>query len=420
MKQDHPDMPIVPMDVDANSRLNDSEVLLVPPVSLRWSATVSAILILGFAILVTTCSYTRRESVKGRLLYASGSAKVYTPQDGVVSKMLIREGETVQKGQQLAVITVDINTQEKGETRSSIERQLSLRKFSLEAEKLRTTTIFDQERDALIRRIDDLERARAEIRLEIQSYVSQVGLSESIAKRYQDLTAQGFAPPQQTDEKVQAYFQKISELHKRRRDAANLDRDFSALAVELKNLPEKVKNQLASIERSISELETLSVDNESKRELIVLAPQPGRVTAVLAVAGQMSAKDAPLLTILPLNADLEAELYVPSKSIGFVNSGLHVLLRYEAYPYQKFGEYGGTISEVALTSLTPGELKIPTDPTATSFYKVRVKLDQQIVNAYARPTSLQDGMVLDADILLDKRVLYEWVLEPVFGVRGYL
>ncbi len=326
----------------------------------------------------------------------------------------------IQKGQQLAAITVDVNTQAKGETRLSIERQLSLRKFSLEAERLRTIAMFDQERMAFISRISDLERARTEIRLEIQSYITQVALSESIAKRYQELTAQGFAPPQQTDEKVQAHFQKISELHKRKRDAANLDRDYSALAVELKNLPEKAKNQLAGIERSIAELETLSVDNESKRELVILAPQTGRVTALLAVAGQLSSKDAPLLTILPLDANLEAELHVPSKSIGFVSPGLHVLLRYEAYPYQKFGEYGGVVTEVALTSLTPAELRISADPATSSFYKVRVKLDHQTVNAYAMPVPLHDGMALDADILLDRRVLYEWVLEPVFGVRGYL
>lgn len=419
MQQDSPE-PIAEIGGDADSKLRTSEVLLVPPISLRWSATVSTVLLLAFAVLVTTCSYTRRESVRGRLLYASGSAKVYTPQDGVVAQILVREGDVIQRGQQLVAIAVDVNTQAKGETRSSIERQLSLRKLSLEAEKLRTTAMFEQERMALSSRIADLERARAEIRLEIQSYVSQVALSESIAKRYQELTAQGFAPPQQTDEKAQAHFQKISELHKRRRDAANLDRDYSALAVELKNLPEKEKNQLASIERSIAELETLSVDNESKRELMILAPQSGRVTALLAVAGQLSSKDAPLLTILPLDADLEAELHVPSKSIGFVSAGLHVLLRYEAYPYQKFGEYGGVVTEVALTSLTPGELRISADPAISSFYKVRVKLDHQTVNAYAKPISLHDGMVLDADILLDKRALYEWVLEPVFGVRGYL
>ena len=55
----------------------------------------------------------------------------------------------------------------------------------------------------------------------------------------------------------------------------------------------------------------------------------------------------------PSDSDLQAELYAPSRAAGFLGVGQEVLLRYEAYPYQKFGHYRGRVSAVSQTALAP-------------------------------------------------------------------
>ena len=51
-------------------------------------------------------------------------------------------------------------------------------------------------------------------------------------------------------------------------------------------------------------------------------------------------------------------------------------------------------------------------------YRITVQLDRQDVPAYGAPQSLAPGMQLDADVLLDRRRLIEWIFEPVLGIAG--
>ena len=62
------------------------------------------------------------------------------------------------------------------------------------------------------------------------------------------------------------------------------------------------------------------------------------------------------MTLVPAGALLEARLYGPSRAIGFVRPGQRVLLRYDAYPHQKFGHYAGTVTAVSRATVSPGEL----------------------------------------------------------------
>jgi membrane fusion protein len=126
-----------------------------------------------------------------------------------------------------------------------------------------------------------------------------------------------------------------------------------------------------------------------------------------------------LLSILPEESKLEGLLYVPSRAVGFVETGNKVLMRYQAYPYQKFGQYSGTVREIARTALQPDELKLLGTPEET-YYRIVVTLDAPYVMAYGKQVPLQDGMQLEADILLDTRKLYEWVLEPLYSLTGKL
>ena len=117
---------------------------------------------------------------------------------------------------------------------------------------------------------------------------------------------------------------------------------------------------------------------------------------------------------------LEAQLLVPSRAIGFIEPGNTVLLRYQAYPYQKFGHHIGRVTRVSRSAVNPGESNaLAGSGQATEpYYRVLVALDAQTVMAYGKPESLRPGMALEADILSERRRLYEWLLEPLYSLRG--
>ena len=149
-----------------------------------------------------------------------------------------------------------------------------------------------------------------------------------------------------------------------------------------------------------------------------------RVTGVVATqlvkAGQAVQAGQPLLSLLPGDGGLEAELLVPSRAIAFIEPGDRVLLRYQAYPYQKFGHQHGTVERISRSALGAAEAggSIGNGPQGEPLYRVTVALAAQAVTAYGRPEPLKPGMLLDADILGERRRLIEWVFEPLYSLKG--
>lgn len=196
-----------------------------------------------------------------------------------------------------------------------------------------------------------------------------------------------------------------------------LERDIRATQLEVDSSQMKFKNQRAAIERSISTLNQNITESESRRNIVITAPHDGTATAILAEQGQNAGTANPLLSILPAGAELRAQLLVPSSAVGFVETGQTVAIRYQAFPYQRFGSQRGRIAEIAKTLITPKDADLPVT-LQEAVYRVTVVLDKQSVQAYRQEIPLQSGMLLDADIWLDHRRLIDWIFEPLYSIAG--
>jgi membrane fusion protein len=127
----------------------------------------------------------------------------------------------------------------------------------------------------------------------------------------------------------------------------------------------------------------------------------------------------PLLSIVPGDTQLEAALLVPARAIGFIARGQAVRLALDAFPFQRFGFHGGTVTSVSDTQVKPNEAAgsmVPKEP----FYRVTARLDRQTTTAYGEELPLRPDMSLKADIVIDRRSLLEWLFEPLLSARGRL
>ena len=178
-----------------------------------------------------------------------------------------------------------------------------------------------------------------------------------------------------------------------------------------------LKSQTDAIQRQVNDIEQKLAQNEVQRAVILRAPSDGTVTTLLASPGQAVVPGESLASILPRGSRLQAQLLVPSRSVGFIAPGSRVVLRYQAYPYQKFGQQYGHILSISRSALTPSQLLALTGKRAGhSLYRVKVRLDRQSILVYGKPQALKPGMSLDADILMDRRTLLQWVFEPLYGL----
>jgi len=143
------------------------------------------------------------------------------------------------------------------------------------------------------------------------------------------------------------------------------------------------------------------------------------VTNIAAARGDSLAADALIATVLPRGSGLRAQLLVPTRASGFIVAGNDVVMRYDAFPFQRFGQYHGKVDVVSRSVWSAGE-KVGALVAREPVYRVDVKLDRQSVMAGGQEMPLRPGMILSADILLEKRTVFEWVFEPVLELRGRL
>ena len=124
-----------------------------------------------------------------------------------------------------------------------------------------------------------------------------------------------------------------------------------------------------------------------------------------------------MLHILPEGSELIAELLLPTRSAGFVQLGNKTRLRFDAFPYQRFGFIESEITRIDQTLISPNEIQLPIS-LREPVYRLRAKLNQQKMQAFGKEFDLKSGMLFEADIMLEKHSIIEWLFEPIYSLRG--
>jgi len=166
-------------------------------------------------------------------------------------------------------------------------------------------------------------------------------------------------------------------------------------------------------------LQNETVQRRSNRVTLLKAPVAGTVTSLTAGVGQTLSPNAALASIVPADSPMEAVLYVPSTAMGFIKQGQSVRVAYDAFPFQRFGQYHGVVSTVSQTDVTlPASSQTSQDRRAV--FMVRVALDSPSVKAYGTQIPLRPGHTLTADIEIDRRSVLRWMFDPLLAFSGRL
>jgi membrane fusion protein len=216
-------------------------------------------------------------------------------------------------------------------------------------------------------------------------------------------------------------FDQRSQLSGLRLDRASLAQELSSLDNDVAVKPLQHRNEISALERELSSLDQQLAESETRRENVIVAPAAGILSVDLATLGQSVVPTQPLAVIQPDGAELQVHLFAPSRAVGFVRSEDRVNLRYQAFPYQKFGQQEGRVRSIARTALSATELaslNLPQQEQNEPLYRIVVEPRQQAIEVYGQPTQLQAGMAVDAYVLQETRAIYEWMIEPLLSVNS--
>ena len=385
-----------------------------------WVFTAIAAVAAALIIIVAIWGqYTRRERVEGYLELDAGAARVLIQDTGRIVELLIKEGDEVTAGAPMAKISLDRSTQTASSTSGAVSEQLAQRKIILEKEQGQWRELGAQQVQQVKKRVVDLHTEMAQIDREIKLQEQRLGSAREQSKRFQQLSAEKFVSDIVARQKQDEATDQEIRLQALKRQRVTLDRDLSSAKMEEPSVALKSRTEVEKVARQISEIQQSLTQEDARRETVIRAPVTGTVTNIAVNAGQSIAADTLLATVVPRGSGLHAELLVPTRAIGFIAQGQEVVLRYEAFPFERFGQYRGLVADISRTVWSPGE-KIGPLAVREPVYRVAVKLDRQGVGAIGQEFQLRVGMLVNADILLEKRTLLEWMFEPLLQLRGRL
>jgi membrane fusion protein len=396
-------------------------------------AAVAGVALLLAAALVSFAAWgqiARKARVPGLLVPLLGSLQLSTAAAGTLAERRVAEGDAVQAGQVLFVIATDRNGGD-GPTAALVGASLVQRRGTLEAERALRETASRQRTQALAERIRALDSERLRAEQEALLVERRVALAAKSTERYRQLAGEGFVSELQAQAKQEELIDLEQRSQASQRGVAALAREQQALRVELQGTATQLQTELAQIDRNLAMLGQEATENDARRSLVVTAPAPGMVTALHLPRGAAVQAGQVLATLVPQGAEaaqagqqLEAQLYAPSRTAGFVQVGQAVWLRYAAFPYQKFGMARGTVSSVSRTPVNPQELPsgqaqslLAAAQANEPLYRIKVALVSEGVEAFGQMQALKPGMTLEADVVQERRAVWEWLLEPVIAAR---
>ena len=385
-----------------------------------WAMTLLAVGAAALMIAVAIWGqYTRRERVDGFLQLDVGAAKISITDAGRVTELLVKEGQEVKAGEPMLRLSLDRSTASNLSASAMATGELSQRRGSLEKEQEQIRELAVQQLQQVKKRIDDIKREITQIEQEIKLQGQRVASAKEQAKRFQQLAKEKFVSDIVARQKQDEATDQEIRVQTLKRQKSTLERDLSTAQLEEPAIALRARSQEEQKTREISVVQQSLTQEETKRDTVIQAPITGIVTNIAIASGQSVTADSPFATILPAGSKLQAEMLVPTRAIGFVTKGKDVVMRYEAFPYERFGQYHGVIAEVSQTVWSPGD-KIGPLAVREAAYRIIVKLDKQTVSAMGQEIPLRSGMLVNADILLDKRSLLEWVFEPLLQLRSRL
>jgi len=394
------------------------EVSLAQPLRWRWLAMTACTAVLLVAVFLAGATYTRRSTVTGNLVPALGLATVLAPAAGVVSELHVAEGQHVEAGQMLALVEVP-RVAVGGPLSPQVDDGLRGRREGLQAAHAGELRTIHAQADGLAAQLAAARAELAQLEAEIGTREQQRRLDDETLARMRELRARQYISELQLRQQESAALDQLGAVQELRRQASATRRSILQLQQSLAELPGQRTALEAGTQRELAALTQEDAEKKAPGSVTIAAPVSGIVAAQIVKPGQAVQNGQPLLTLLPGDGRLEAELLVPSRAIGFIAPGDRVLLRYQAYPWQKFGQQHGRVSAVSRSALGPAELGALTGNAGTGqpLYRVAVALERQSVAAYGRPEALKPGMAVEADILGERRRLCEWLFEPLYSLH---
>jgi membrane fusion protein len=392
------------------------DVLVYQPIKQRALAWLFIAIAAAIVSFLFWGEYARKETVHGILVPDRGVAMVYARTAGTVVKINVAENQIVAEGDPLFTVVVEQSTQGGGLADTATLDVIAHRKLESAAQIKLAQENAEFDRQNLTAQIASLAEEIEHLDRQRKIQVQRTALSEQDLQAGDQLKRSGTLPESEYRKRAEANLNNQQHESDLARQIASRRNDLAQARIKLEQLPITSEDRLTQLRASMLDLDQQATSIERNRAYVVSAPISGRVTSFQVTLGANPDPRMPLMAIVPGGGVLKAEIYIPSRAMGFVKPDQEVRLLYDAFPYQRFGAYRGRVVTVSQAILASGD--VPAVIGAKEpVYRAVIALDRQTIEADGQIIPLQSGGQLTANIILDRRTLIEWILSPLAQIK---
>jgi len=402
---------------------------LAHTIDLRQNRIVQLAGMLSAAIISTLIAglwfgqFSKTETARGMVASSRGFSRLDAPKAGFIKQVFVNQGDRVEAGTPVyllglgeansggdSAVAAEIRalTESRADHLSEIDRDAA---FVAKAR---------EQQNAMAKDEKDLNSALDAQEKSVQQALTQAGQK---LQRIRQFVKQGYATRDVEDSYERSYFdyeRQMTEIKVKRveykRQSSEKQRELFSLLADKDTQMTNAKIAINSIDARIGRLKTESA-------LEIQAQSAGQVLAVAGKVGDSVEAGQFVAAVGDDNAEPLIVLDAPARATGLVKVGQKVVLKYDAFPFKTFGIQHGVVTSISSSAVrapaTEGDRGLDPRPvTRQSLYRIEVRPDSNDIEAYGEKKKITIGSTLSADIIIEKRRLIDWVLDPIRAMQG--
>jgi len=348
-------------------------ITLAQPLSIKLTVLILVAVTAAIIVFLFSAEYSRKETVRGFLMPNKGVIKSFANQGGTIEKLWLKEGDWVIKGQSLATIIVQQNNSSGVVLSTRLTKQLNAQANLLVDKITQHQALKNQE-------LLNLQNEKIALESQLVLLQEKLTLLSEQQLDYNQLNKSGYVSNLEKDRQQQVLLETKQVKKNIARLLLQYKNQLNQITFNIKNTPQQYALRINSLKRQQADLQRQLAQVASNYKYTITASDNGVVTGIQVVEGgtlsQSKAQLKPLLHNLPEGSELIAELLSPTGSAGFFQVGNSTRLRFDAFPYQRFGFINSEIVRIDQSLISPNEVQLPI-ALQEPVYRLRTKLTQQ-------------------------------------------
>lgn len=423
--------------------MNKQFILRAFPDSRQDRAISTALLVIAlFVALMGTwaviASVPEVAKTRGEVLPKGGDIHVIQSlSGGKILRVLVQEGEVVEKGQVIANIDQSVSEADirqldvkHSDLTMRMERLRALEQnrdpdFGAEGKQYpgmarEQHELFQSQLALMQSKLDLIDDEMIGKRSELDSiskqlmYINeQLATIEKEVVMFRDAVAKGLSPKRDLLEKQQDQSQLKKEKEELLGRQKSLNDELTTLTEKMESealdLRTEYRSERAELVEQLREVEEQLIQaHTALGQNALVAPQAGIIKSLPnAKVGAVIQPGGVVAELVPSDQPLNVEVRVSPRDIGFVAVGQHVLIKVDAYDYSRFGAIEGEVVRVS-----PATFK--DERTGESYFKAVIQPQTEYVGLQDKGRKVKVGMTVEADITTGHKTIFQYLLKPVY------